>query len=436
MILILLLQIILLARMEFVSYPEFYVFPYLTAHHFIPYSQIIDQHFPGALFFAVNLFTLGFRHPSQLKALLALVVIFQSVYIYRLVRKFGSIKNPNWGVLAYAVYQPILAGNELWYDTLLPLFTLPALDLWLSGNLFACGLLIGTAIIFKQTILLLAIGVFLFTLFKKGKYPALNFLLGLVPPLLGCFYYFYRLYAFSDFWYWTVKFNFFVYPAVSALAPSFSNLVKISLPFVVTVLAIFQLRKVLFAQAAFLWAVLSSLGGLSRFDLTHVHASVAFMGILFGLWTGRTHRSISFFVWTTVILFFGLSLRHYRNWGQYRFFDTSTLSLASQISRITRPEEPIFLLGVQPHIYVLSNTLPAGNQFTYQLPWYLSQTAANPLSLLQNNPPRVVVMDLTASVDGHPLSSYASGLINFVAQNYHPVSSRGSAQIMVLNQVR
>ena len=45
--------------------PEFFVYPYLVQNSLKPYTQIIDQHFPGGFFLPINFATLGFTTPDS-----------------------------------------------------------------------------------------------------------------------------------------------------------------------------------------------------------------------------------------------------------------------------------------------------------------------------------------------------------------------------------
>src|SRR3989337_1054294 len=114
--------------MEFVAYPEFFVYPYLTTAGWLPYRQIIDQHFPGLFFMPVNFFTLGFINPRSLKILSLLLVIFQSALIYRIAKSISSRVYPLIAMVTFALWQPFFSGNHLWLKAVIlppgPIFLL------------------------------------------------------------------------------------------------------------------------------------------------------------------------------------------------------------------------------------------------------------------------------------------------------------------------
>src|SRR3989338_3479932 len=62
--LILLTHILILSKLIYFPYPELFIYPYLTNHGLKPYSQIIDQHFPGLMFLPLNLDNLGMTTPE------------------------------------------------------------------------------------------------------------------------------------------------------------------------------------------------------------------------------------------------------------------------------------------------------------------------------------------------------------------------------------
>src|SRR4030065_1248497 len=108
-----LLHLLILSPMDLLAYPEFFVYPYLTSSGWLPYRQIIDQHFPGLFFMPVNFFTLGFINPRSLKILSLLLVIFQSALIYRIAKSISSRVYPLIAMVTFALWQPFFSGNHL-----------------------------------------------------------------------------------------------------------------------------------------------------------------------------------------------------------------------------------------------------------------------------------------------------------------------------------
>jgi len=237
----------------------------------------------------------------------------------------------------------------------------------------------------------------------------------LLPFLLTVIYFWSRG-ALADFFYWTVKFNFLVYPGLARHWPTVTDLLKLSLPGLLACLAILKAKNHRLLAA---FALTSVIGVLPRFDLVHFQPAVPFFVILVSrLKAGRLILLVSI-IW---VVFF---LRHQFGPGRYQYFDQQTYALASQIRKLTAPGESIFILGAQPHLYVLSDTVPSGSLFSFSLPWYLPLLENRLIASL----PGLVVVDHSSSVDGRPLSSYAPALLNYIRAHYLPVYQIGSTVI-------
>ena len=62
LVLILITHVFILTKLVFFPYPELFIYPYLTNHGLKPYSQILDQHFPGLMFLPINFDNLGMNN--------------------------------------------------------------------------------------------------------------------------------------------------------------------------------------------------------------------------------------------------------------------------------------------------------------------------------------------------------------------------------------
>lgn len=194
-----------------------------------------------------------------------------------------------------------------------------------------------------------------------------------------------------------------------------SELLMLSLPALLAGIAVCKSKNRLLTT----FALTSVVGILPRFDLVHFQPAVPFFVILL---SQLKIRRLFFLVSLIWVAFF---LRHQFGPGQYQYFDPQTTALASQIHQLAAPGEKIFILGAQPHLYVLSDTVPSGSVFSFSMPWYLPLLENRLLSSL----PRLVVVDHSSSVDGRPLSSYAPRLLNYIRSNYSPIYQIGSTII-------
>src|SRR3989304_10216954 len=84
---IIVIHIFALSKLIFFPYPEFFIHPYLTANGLIPYKQILDQHFPGLMFFPINFATLGMQTAQAAKIWSWGVVALEHFLIFVCARK-------------------------------------------------------------------------------------------------------------------------------------------------------------------------------------------------------------------------------------------------------------------------------------------------------------------------------------------------------------
>jgi len=406
----------LLLILEFVSYPEFYVYPYLVSLKLLPYSQIIDHHFPGLFMLPVNFYTLNFQDPASFKSLLVILVIFQSALIAKITKKLFSSKLVSCvSVLAFALWQPIFQGNQLWVDTILPLFILLAFNANLNSKWFQSGLFLGLGLIFKQSLLPLVALAFIL-------HPSKKFLIGAAVPLLAILSYFWYLGVLSDFLYWTIPYNLLTYAQLSAKLPITTDLLKLALPALIILVSLRHAKL----RILIIWLVFSIFGGLSRFELVHLQPGVPFLAILTGALFVNKKSITGLTLATLMFLEFIGYIRHQNNFFKYRFFDTTTLSVAKKIIQYSDSNKSVFLFGVQPHLYALTHTRPVGSFFVFPLPWLLTNLQNRQLQAIQLDPPKLIVYDTASVVDGQPLSVTAPILLEYILRYYKPIDRDGS----------
>lgn len=410
--LILAAHAMLLWTMEFVPYPELFIYPYLTRLSWLPYAQIIDHHSPGLTFFPVNLASLGLTSAQALKIVMIAIVIVQGWLVYK-------ISKSRLALLWFGIWQPFFGGNHLWYDVFLPLLTLPAYLAWTAGRWAVVGLLLGTAVVVKQSVLPLVVFVAGLVWWRERQLrPVLVYGLGVIAPLILTAGYFWQLGVWADFWYWLVTFNLQVYALAGKLPPALSDWKLLSLPLVLLLIATWKSKDKLILG----WAILSVVGGLSRFALVHLQPAIPFLALLLV----RLPRRVAFVALVVSLLWVGRYYFRVGNWGQVRFFDSQTLQLSEAIKSRTNPGDHIFLLGAQPHLYVLTQTIPAGKIFAFHMPWILSVVEDRILSGLMADPPRLVVWDTQSQVDGVPITQSAPQLVRYVQDNYQAVATVGA----------
>ena len=180
----------ILTKLIFFPYQELFTYPYLTNNGIFPYSQNFDQHFPGFLMLPVNLATFGIDTPAEMRVLAITVISLIHALIFVITRQITrSSRVAIMSNILFLAWHPFFEGWVLWIDNFLPLLLLPAFFFIFNGvakrntvHLLFAGLLLGFALIFKQTILPLTIIVALAILvFSKKISYSIALLTGFFP---------------------------------------------------------------------------------------------------------------------------------------------------------------------------------------------------------------------------------------------------------------
>lgn len=412
-----LLHVLILWRLEFFLYPELLIYPYLTSIGLVPYSQILDQHFPGLMFFPINFYSLGFTDPVSFKVLLLLVVILQIFLIFRLTKSYLS-------VLLFSLWQPLFEGNQLWLDTFLPLFLLPAYYFFQLGNLALVGLLLGVGVVFKQTLVPVVAYVGLVLLYRKKFKNLIIFSIAAIIPSILMLLYLFSIGVLSDFWYWTINFNLTTFAAHGRNLPTPKETLKLIFIGAVALYCFVRYPKT--RHAIFIGA-LASLETISRFGLIHLQTFIPFLAVA-AAYLKYSKKALFLVVIVSAAWLIYFLVRQ-PNLGQYKYFDQETLHLIKKVQEKTDPGDTIFLLGVQPHIYEQTQTVPPNREFVFQFPWFLQISGGRLLSNLKSDPPKLVLYNPESEIDEQHLKDYAFYLVEYVKTNYQPSDSVGSIQI-------
>lgn len=426
---------LLLTKLIFFPYPEFFIYPYLTNHGLKPYAQILDQHFPGLLFNPINLDNLGMNNAEVARVWLIVIVVITQILIYLVSRQV--LKDDKKALLVsvlYLIWQPFFEGWVLWIDSFLPLILLPAFYALHKKRLFACGLLLGIGIIFKQTLIPLALLILVYVLWEQRKL-ALIFLFGLAGPIILMLVYLANIGVLKDFFYWTLFFNLTTYAKYgTSIPPSFGYVARIMLVYGASTLAYFNKEDKRLIQILFIFFLGSLAGIFDRADFVHFQPSLPFalMSTVYGL--GRLGKLGKVkLIWISYLLVAGwwLNIFYKGHLGnRVLSFDTKTYQLSFKIKQYTKPLEKIFIFGAPPHLYQMSKTLPAGNIFVFQFPWFLKVAEGRILDGIETDKPRIVVSDRTVKIEGQPISEFAKDIDQYIQKNYEIIDQVGTTLIL------
>jgi hypothetical protein len=417
--------------LEFVPYPEFFIFPYLASTGWLPYRQIIDHHTPGLWLLPVNFANFGFTSPGSFKILLLLVVLIQSAMIYLIGKKLFSRQAAVWAVFFYALWQPFFAGNHLWLDLFLPVFTLPALYFVLTSRFLAAGVFLGLSLIFKQSTLPLLL-VPLYMIWKtSGRVKSLlDFIFGMCLPWIPVLFYLQKNFLIPDFIYMTVFFNFTIYGPMSRLVPAVKDLIRISLPLGLVIFSWIKSGKFKTVNVVLTWGLLSVAFGLFRYDLKHFQPALPYFCLVLGIFIQKLRQNnknsqVAVFIAIT-LLWSGFFTLKSRQFFTTRFFDDSTRDLVREIKTRTSPGDNIYLLGGQPHLYQLTSTFPPARYFFFPLPWFFRVYQMPEIVSIISDMPQLIVYDTQSRVDGKKLNVYAPLLLKYIQDSYEPIATSGS----------
>ncbi len=431
---ILLTHGLILSKLLFFPYPELFIYPYLTNHGLTPYSQILDQHFPGLMFLPINFDNLGMNNADIARVWLIAIVILTHLLLFYISSQILKSKRKALLVnFLYLIWQPFFEGWVLWIDSLLPLLLLPAFFALHKNKILLCGLLLGLGVVFKQTLIPLSFLVFIYIFWMRKK-SSLRFLLGFLPPILLMILYFVNIGVIKDFWYWTVVFNLTVYAHSGTQIPT-------SLGFITRVLMVFGFslfallhkdKKLIFTL--FIFLIGSLVGVFDRANFVHFQPALPFaiMATAIGAYS-LTKNKIGLLilcVYSLITIWWQNIFYKGHISSKVFFFDESTYAIASKIEEYTNSGDKIFVFGGAPHLYQMSKTLPAGNIFVFQFSWFLKVAENRILQGLIQDKPQIIVSDRNALIEGVVIKDFAPQVDGYIQQNYEKIDNVGTVDIL------
>mgnify|MGYP001581340933 CR=1 FL=1 len=445
LVLIILIHLFILSKLIFFPYPELFIYPYLTNHGLISYANILDQHFPGLMFFPINLGTLGMNTPEIARYWQYGVVVIIHILLYLVARKVVGSKKALLANLIFLIWHPYFEGWVLWIDSFLPILTLTSLYFLLSKKNFWSGFFLGLALLFKQVIgpLIGLIGLYLFIKEKKIK-PAFIFGLGALIPTLFLIKYINDLGIWKDFIFWTITFNMSTFAEMGRKYGTLSEWARVVGVYGFALFAILDkqslpdggknVRENVILISLFLVGSMTSI--YARFDFVHFQPSLPFVALLsaFSINWLLKKRSlkllVAVYIFATIFLLNQFYIGHIGN--KVFFFGDSEKRVVAEIQKLSNTGDKIFAFGTLPHIYQMADRLPPGNVFVFQFPWFMVEAQDRVLTGIINDPPKVVIRDLTAEVEGKKLIFYMPKINEYINKNYKVVSIIEEVEIMII----
>lgn len=434
--LILLLHGFLFTKLIFFPYPELFIYPYLTNQGLLPYKQILDQHFPGLMFLPINFDNLGMTTPEIARIWLIGVVLVTHLLLF-FIAKFllKSSKKALFVNLLYLIWQPFFEGWTLWIDSFAPLLLLPAFYFTVKRKLLICGLFLGLAIILKQSFIPLTLFLLIYLLIdRKGLKEIWFFMLGLLTPLFLMILYIISIGVWLDFWYWNIVFNLTTYAKHGTAIPTTVSFVtRILLVYCASLIGIIHKEKrTVFILFIFLFGSFLTL--FDRADFIHLQPSLPFVVLVtsLGFFSVRNKKLLVLIISIYILVVsWWLNIFYKGHIGnKVFFFDEQTYKIADKIMQLTKPKDKIFIYGAAPHLYQMSQTLPAGDIFVFQFPWFLQVAENRILEGLIMDQPKIVIYDTGYSVVKIYLKDFSPRIYQYIETNYKKIDNIDTVEIL------
>lgn len=378
-------HLLVLSRLQFTAWPEMVSFPYFINHGFVLYKDAVHA-YPPLLVTCLALLYKIFGYKLVVLEIFGWVTILISdLLIFSILRKLvsnnRSLSLRDWrlvfvGVFVYAILQPILEGNMVWPDLFMTPFLLATIYLILDKKYFFGGIVIGLALLTKQTAGLYVICSMVYVVFLSRSYKKLtNFMFGIAIPVLPFLAILLEQNSLLDFINWTI-----VYPSTFwTKFPGYVNLnlsLRNSLSLMVLLAPIFLLlfkvgRKTCKDLSLLLiisFFVCGIVGVYPRFSFFHLQPALAFFVLTLVYLFSKTKINSYCLLLVPVLILF-LNFRSLQ-FGEARFWSQGDMNLASKIQSQTPKDEPIYLLGLNSNLYVLADRLP-NKPWLDNFGWYL-----------------------------------------------------------------
>lgn len=189
----------------------------------MPYVDYFDHKMPGIYWVGSILFIMFGATHIPARVLMIIIYILSALVLYEILLILRMKRSAIYGGMAYIVLSIWYQGNFFITESFVNLFILLALWLYLRRlesrtnlGVLLLGLLLSTAVMFKQTAIIslavIVIDVLLAAYKKRQRYFLLAFAIGLLLPLLGLLIWLVNNEALADFWRNAVVFNLTSYP--------------------------------------------------------------------------------------------------------------------------------------------------------------------------------------------------------------------------------
>ncbi len=399
--------------------PEYTLYPYLINNGFLPYRDLIDQHFP-ALFSPLSFPSILTNNQWPLLGLFLITLCLTDLFLYRsLINQ--KVKQPLVWTVFFIVSSVYFSGNILWIETFVNLLLSIFLLLTASKRKiipFVSGILLSQVVLLRPTI---APALFFLVISISSISPLL--LIGGVLGLLAPYLLILKLGTFNEFYDQVIRFNQSVYPKEAELLPIRRQILEIGFWLLPAIFSFISKKKYLFL----IITVFLCLLGYPRFGFEHLQPLL--LVVVFLLATTKTRPGI--FIYLFIIIFFCLNLVKSIRSPYGNFYLSPEITKNAELIKVL-PGDEVYLLGPSDLLYQLSGKLPPNKTYVPSLPWYLHQSSFKEKiikSLEVSKPP--IVVDLNAKVDNINIASESGEILEYIKMNYTNTGKIGSYQLFL-----
>ncbi len=388
----------ILLNIQFIDWPELLLYPWLIKNGFSLYTQLLIPYQPLTLYLLKFWYIMFGFSVSSLRLAHILLTLINDILLGSVVYKLNkSVLITLISLALYILWQPLLEGNGLWFDSFL---IIPALLAYfftyrvISGeksykNTFLASFFLGTLFIIKQTSIWL---IFLYSaMFIYFKFVVKNHLLAksifiitlfsLIPALVQVL--FFTLGGkFSEYIYWVYQFginlrndpNYIIRPNITGDLPLIIFYLYVACVAFFLLLLLKNVRMLIFSLT---WLIFTSFLIYPRWTLTHLQLSLPFLVITFSASLTKLKRQKIFtkkFVICVVLFACLWSLRFNfsfvkKSWGTPpRFFNTDTQKIVNGIKQY-KTNNSYFLFGNTEYLYIYIGEVPLIKPYVQLFPW-------------------------------------------------------------------
>ena len=435
--LLLLLHLILLINTRFTLWPEMVVYPYLLNNGFLLYQDNINP-YPPALTYFLSIFTKFFGYyPLPFQILTWSAILFSDLLIYLFTKKtFKKNFYAFASVLFFTVVSIPFGVNGLWFDLIQTPFILTSFYYFSEFLkkakktkllLFSLLFLIVATLIKQQTLwLFLGYLIILLVKFKpkeliKFKELYLSIFVFIIAILLQMIF-FNSKGLLEDFVFLTIYFPFFKASSMPGyiLLPTLRQIIPLISIYLIFLPLIFKRRS----EVIFI-SLISLTFAYPRFDYFHLIPALAilFLGFTENLKafmkSGVQIRALSLIAVIFLSIFTTRYILKNRTW-EVRFFERDIYSAGVFISKITLPDDPIYIQNGPDQILPIAGRLPT-KPWVDEFPWYLeiARTQEKILEGLTKQKPKYTIFKPYDNQDKYEIGSYRpQKLADFLDAHY------------------